>query len=69
MKILLNVATELLARSLDWTECEGVRLVEQADGSFNLEMARDLTAARHSDETRAKAEADIRKLLAKEGAS
>lgn len=50
MKILVNVARELLAEAHIWAACEGVRLSERADGSFDLEITRDLARAQKAVE-------------------
>ena len=50
MKILVNVARDLLAEAHLWAACEGVRLAEMADGSFNLEITRDLARAQKAVE-------------------
>lgn len=62
MKLLVNVARELLDDAMSWTACEGVKLREEADGSFTLVMAKDLAAVRESDERIALAERDIAKM-------
>jgi hypothetical protein len=48
MKVLLNI--NLDAMPSDWVPCQGVKLNELDDGSFDLIVTRDLDAAREADE-------------------
>lgn len=64
MKILVNVARELLDRAADWNECEAFRLGEMTDGSFSLVVTNDLERSREAESKRAAAEAGIADMLA-----
>jgi hypothetical protein len=47
MKVLLNVAREVIVD--EWAACEGVKLIEREDGSFDLILTKNLEEARSSD--------------------
>lgn len=63
MKVLLNIGAEVVPYLSEWQECEGVRLVEQKDGSFQLELTDRLAAARTAAKALAKAEAETEVML------
>lgn len=48
MKVLLNVSREMPVG--EWQECEAVKLVELADGSFDLVFTTDLATMREADD-------------------
>lgn len=68
MKILLNVAREMFDTT-EWHECQGVRFEERDDGSFDLMLAKDLSAAKKAEADRDEALRRMEALLPKEEAA
>jgi hypothetical protein len=63
MLIVLNVAREFVDPLNDWTACEGVRLVERADGTFDLQVSRDLAQTLRAEAEIRRADAHIADIL------
>lgn len=63
MKIILSVAREMIDEVEDWHECQAVRLSENHDGSFTLEMTEDLETSRLADAEVKRGLDSIRKLV------
>lgn len=43
--VVVEIADELLPHLADWHRCEALRLVPHTDGSYSVEVTRDLAAA------------------------
>lgn len=53
MLVLLTIDREVLAKAASkWRACEGVKLNERPDGTFELLLTTDLRAARDTDRVR-----------------